>query len=376
MTSKNSARSRAYCFTINNHNDTDASQLQALCDSGKVKYLVAGKEVGEEGTPHIQGYCMFKSPTAFSTLKGFLSRAHIEVARGTPEENITYCTKDEDYIEFGDRPMTAKQAGEKGREYWETQLKAARENRLEDVDPKLQMSHWKNIVAIRDYYLKDLGNEYRPGIKNYWLHGPTRSGKSRAVREAFTDIYYKMANKWWENYGMQEVVLIEDLDKTHHVLGHHLKLWADNYPFRGEIKNHSVMARPKHIVVTSNYHPKDIWEDPGILEPILARFQVVQFPLPLGMKFKPVEDGAPLDPPSTLPMVDRESEYFSSPDYCGIHDIRHSVGGCPMCSPEVITGEEEVCRICAMRSGHLRTCELAPSHSSPQKKAKRKKLFE
>jgi hypothetical protein len=285
-------KARAYCFTINNWNDTDASQLQALWDSGKVKYFVAGKETGEEGTPHIQGYVMFKNTAAFSTVKGFLSRAHIEVAKGSPEQNIEYCTKEGHFIEEGSRPMTAAKKGERGREYWEQQLKLAQENRIEECDAKLQLTHWKSLVAVRDYYLKDIGNEYRPGIKNYWLYGPTGSGKSRAVRETFSDIYYKMANKWWENYGMQEVVLIEDLDKTHHVLGHHLKLWADNYPFRGEIKNHSVMARPKHIVVTSNYHPKEIWEDSGMLEPILRRFQVVHFPLPLaGMKFRHVVDG-------------------------------------------------------------------------------------
>ena len=323
-----------------------------MWDSGKVKYFIAGKEVGEEGTPHIQGYVQFKAQTAFSTIKGFISRAHIEIARGTPEENIAYCSKDGDYIEHGDRPLNQKQAGDKGREYWETQLKLARDNKLEEVDPKLQLSHWKNLVAIRDYYLKDLGNNYREECQNYWLWGPTGSGKSRAVREAFGDIYYKMANKWWENYGMQEVVLIEDLDKTHHVLGHHLKLWADKYPFRGEIKNHSIMARPKTICVTSNYHPKEIWDDPGMLEPVLRRFKIVSFPLPLGMKFRPLEDMVyqPIaSPPSTLPLVDREDEYF----------------------------EDEACRICALKSGHLRTCELAPKFDlSTSKEAKRKKLFE
>ena len=179
-------QNRSYCFTINNPNDTDASQLQALWDSGKVKYFIGGKEVGDEGTPHIQGYVMFKSPVAFSTLKGYLSRGHIEVARGTPQENIDYCSKDGDFIEHGTRPMTQAGKGQKGKEYWEAQLSAARQNRLEDVDPKLQLSHWRNLVAIRDYYLKDLGNEFRPGCKNYWLYGPTGSGKSRAVRGIVT----------------------------------------------------------------------------------------------------------------------------------------------------------------------------------------------
>jgi hypothetical protein len=352
MSNNNSSRqrARAYCFTINNWNDTDASQLQALWDSGKCKYFIAGKETGEEGTPHIQGYVMFKAQTSFSTLKSFISRAHIEVARGTAEENIAYCSKDGEYIEHGDRPMTSKQKGEKGKEYWESQWQLAVDNKLEDIDPKLKLTHWKTLVSIRDYYLKDLGNQFREGVKNYWLYGPTGTGKSRAVREAFTDIYYKMANKWWNNYGMQEVVLIEDLDKSHAVLGHHLKLWADNYPFRGEVKNSTMMARPKHIVVTSNYHPKDIFLDDGILNPLLRRFQLVQFPLPLGMKFKPLmedEDTQPISPPCSLPMDDRIDEWFQE--------------------------EDSGCKICAMKSGHLTTCELNPyrnANPAPVKKRK------
>ena len=97
------SRARSYCFTINNWNNQDAKALQELWDSGKCKYFIAGKEVGEEGTPHIQGYVMFKNPVTFSTIKSFISRAHIEVARGTAEENIAYCSKDGDYIESCDR---------------------------------------------------------------------------------------------------------------------------------------------------------------------------------------------------------------------------------------------------------------------------------
>lgn len=369
--SNKSSRARSYCFTINNWNETDAAQLQALWDSGKVKYFVAGKETGEEGTPHIQGYVMFKAPTAFSTIKGFLGRAHIEIARGTPEQNIEYCTKDGDYMEEGNRPMTQSEKGQKGKEYWEAQVKLAQDNRLEECDPKLIAHHFKTLVAIRDYYLKDLGNNYRPGCHNYWFYGPTGAGKSRQVRETWCDVYYKMANKWWNNYGMQETVLIEDLDKSHHVLGHHLKLWADSYPFRGEVKNSTMMARPKTIVVTSNYHPSEIWEDKNMLDPILRRFTVVKFPLALGMKFKPFSDDEPdrmqpygepdeeMTPPATLPIAGEEGEFF-------------------------FEREDEICHECAMPIdhshgmagvGHLRTCKYYPHRPTPKIEKKRQKLF-
>lgn len=361
-------QNRSYVFTINNWNETDASQIQSLCDSGKLKYLVAGKEVGESGTPHIQGYCVFKNPCAFSTVKGALSRAHIAVALGNAEENFAYCSKEGDYIEFGSRPMSSADKGLKGKEYWETQWKLAVDDKLDEIDPKLKLTHWKTLVSIRDYHLKDLGNQYRPGVKNYWLYGPTGTGKSRAVREAFSDIYYKMANKWWNNYTGQDVVLIEDLDKSHAVLGHHLKLWADSYPFRGEVKNSTMMARPKHIVVTSNYHPKDVFLDDGILLPLLRRFTLVLFPLPLNMTFQHVSavlvstptspptsisPQACYSPPASLPVDELDSELFVS----------------------------NVCRYCAMECNdpvdHLRTCPKSKSDTMPEKDRKRsRKIME
>lgn len=97
-------RARSYCFTLNNYTFDDLMEfLEIVC-----KYKCIGFEEGEQGTPHLQGYIQFHDAVRFGTLKKKLTRAHLIVARGTPQQNISYCSKDglDNFYEFGEPPTT------------------------------------------------------------------------------------------------------------------------------------------------------------------------------------------------------------------------------------------------------------------------------
>ena len=94
------AAARGYCFTLNNYTEEEYEGcLNMRCD-----YLIVGKEVGANGTPHLQGYAFWKNKKKFEALKKQLPRAHIEKANGTPNDNRKYCSKDGDFVERGTLP--------------------------------------------------------------------------------------------------------------------------------------------------------------------------------------------------------------------------------------------------------------------------------
>lgn len=93
---------RNTCFTINNWTSADIGRLEYLKDQPICSYLIYAKEVGEKGTPHLQGYVEFTNDVKFKKLKQYFPRAHLERRRGTAKEASDYCKKDGDYVEKGE----------------------------------------------------------------------------------------------------------------------------------------------------------------------------------------------------------------------------------------------------------------------------------
>jgi Putative viral replication protein len=88
-----------WAFTLNNYTDEDVERLNLLGD--RIKYLIAGKEVGETGTPHLQGFVQAASRVTMLQIKNILgSNPHVEPARQC-DNAIEYCKKDGDYFEVG-----------------------------------------------------------------------------------------------------------------------------------------------------------------------------------------------------------------------------------------------------------------------------------
>lgn len=261
------ARSRKFTFTINNYTQDHIDLLSALGD--KTEFLVYGKEVGDSGTPHLQGFVYYKNPQRVGTVRQAIP-GHIEVANGTVEQNVVYCSKDGDTTTFGTQPLSQKRKGAASKELWNEVISLAEagdEARLKLDHPGIYFRCLKTIRSHRAYGIDDLPS----GSKHLWYFGATGTGKSHRARE-HTPFYLKNINKWWDGYRDEPFVIVEEWSPEADRTIQAMKKWADKYSFNAEIKGGQITIRPKVIIVTSNFSMRECFPRDQDYFPLKRRF--------------------------------------------------------------------------------------------------------
>lgn len=92
------SRAKNWCFTLNNFTVADETRLQNLTND--VVYLIAGREVGPSGTPHLQGFVQFQSRKTLNQVIAIIGQCHCTITRSVLA-SIEYCKKDGDWFEIG-----------------------------------------------------------------------------------------------------------------------------------------------------------------------------------------------------------------------------------------------------------------------------------
>lgn len=196
--------SKRWCYTINNYDPDDALVfLGTPC-----AYHIMGKEVGSSGTRHLQGYIIFESSKRLSGVKKIHPTAHWEIALGTTDQNVKYCSKDGDYQEVGIKPMTTQEKGLLEKERWKLILQHAKAGTLEEHDAKVYFTHYATAEKLAARYAKP---KSLPKFVNvYW--GATGTGKSHdAWEHAGPDAYPKSPRSiFWNGYSGQKNMIIDE----------------------------------------------------------------------------------------------------------------------------------------------------------------------
>jgi len=111
---RRATRSQKYCFTVFAKEGEDILQTRAkFLDAFRllsVKYLIMGVEIAPgTGRSHLQCFVIFNNARYFESVRTidiFLEyNVHVEVANGSPTQNFDYCSKENNFVELGTRPV-------------------------------------------------------------------------------------------------------------------------------------------------------------------------------------------------------------------------------------------------------------------------------
>lgn len=275
------SRSRSYVFTLNNYTEEDEHQCIAMQWEPGCVYFIAGREVAPEtGTRHLQGLICFSTLKSLSQLRSYYPSAHFEEKRGTFAQAADYCKKEGDYFEWGTLPLDQTAKGESGGLPWAEALQCVREGRIADVPECMthMIKHCEYRVAKERMQSRNI-SILDGDLDHEWWYGPPGTGKTSKVHADYPDLFIKdPKERWWCSYVGQDVVLIDDFDKYQLAMAGDIKRWLDRYPFQAPVKGGYQLIRPRKIIITSNYHPDEIWEDVVTQEAIKRRVKIVHFP--------------------------------------------------------------------------------------------------
>lgn len=261
---------RNWVFTINNYTLNDIESIEKC----PFNYLIYGKELGEQDTPHLQGYIRFKNGRNLKTMKNINERAHWEVAKGDFNSNFDYCTKDGDFYEFGTRPK-----GKGARSDIDIVYESF--NHGESI-PDLINQHHLGYQALR---LREKLESYKkqdPLIPKriYWFYGEPGSGKtSSAINLAVKnnmDFWISGKNlEWFDGYCGQKIAIFDDFRGDFCTL-HYLLRLLDQYPLKVPIKGGFTDWKPEHVIITCPILPERVYSTNENLNQLLRRIDIIK----------------------------------------------------------------------------------------------------
>lgn len=214
---KNGIRGRFWCFTLNNPTQQDSWRLHNIGPQrDDIRFLVIGRETGESGTEHFQGYIEMIKTVSMVAMKLILGvRVHLEPRRGTAEQARDYCCKDdsEPYV-FG--TLSVKGA--------RNDLAAVQEAldggaSMKDVATNHFGAFLRYPRGLAQYMSLTRTRKQRVPPRILWLWGPTGSGKSTSARRYLSrfevdDVFSVSTSPtgtWWNGYNTQNVVYLDDM---------------------------------------------------------------------------------------------------------------------------------------------------------------------
>lgn len=228
--------------------------LQSSLETGSFSFLLYGREVGAQGTPHLQIYLETSGKMSLSSMKKIpgLSRCHLEKANGSSAQNLAYCSKEDE------NPFVGGSAMKQGKRSDLVEIQGLLDGgaTVDDIADS-HFSKWvvyrKSFTAYATRLIPD--RDWKTHVTVLW--GTTGTGKTRFVHDQIHDSTFWTPGdyQWFDGYKGQDIVLFDDF-RGEYPLALLLRL-LDRYPMSIPIKGGFTKWAPRKIYITSNEPPRN-----------------------------------------------------------------------------------------------------------------------
>lgn len=254
-------RSRGFCFTyfFSSLNEQETAEDNIL--SLDTEYLIYQYEMCPTTSKiHLQGYMYFTNPVTFTMLHNNCPNIWIQKAKGSPQQNIDYCSKSASRIdgpyEHGMRPRQGSRSD------LASHLALIKDgvNPMDVVAANPMASRHIKHLMVYQASITTRPSNFEPKVYIRW--GPSGSGKTRWCYDTYTSVYKLTYNKqqaWWDGYGNEKCILLDDWPMIEDEnIYYWLLQWTDRYPCNIPFKGGMTRLGTGDIVLTHNEDPS-LW---------------------------------------------------------------------------------------------------------------------
>lgn len=277
---------RHWVFTLPNYTEEHRRVIVNFVSASPGCYCVYQPEISPTtGTPHLQGFVSFKNPRVLAGVSQLFSpaRPHLEPMRGTLDQAIAYCQKEETrdpnagfaVVELGERPTGPGQGSRTDLDAIGKRLREGESLKAVAADyPGDFIRYGRGFAAYKALFSEPRTRK----TQVCWLYGATGGGKSHAARlEAGPEAYWKNmdSSKWWCNYDGVSNVVLDDYRCNFSTFTFLLRLF-DEYPLQLESKNGSLQFNAPKIWVTAPKRPEQMWSTREDIQQLLRRIEEIR----------------------------------------------------------------------------------------------------
>lgn len=264
--------------TWNNYSDDDIVKFAAWCKQ-RTSFSVVGREVGQQGTPHLQGFHQNSRTLSFPAFHKQFPSVWVKPvgidngASAYPEKDGDVCIRHGEYEE--------KKPGRR------TDLEAIAElaksgKSLADIAAEAPVAVLQYPAGLRQLCaLNERPRDRTVPKRCVCLYGPTGTGKTRRVWDhcdTLGVVPYLWENgmpTWWDGYSGQKHVIMDEY-RSQLPMSYLLRL-MDRYAMRVQYKGGSCQFVADYLYFTSSKHPRDWYSDSeqDKIDQLLRRFDAI-----------------------------------------------------------------------------------------------------